>query len=497
MLAHEVKDGERLELTSLRPCGRLETYSTARHDLGIYNNVALTATYISPGPQVSELRKVVYAALHWTIAKHTALSVVTLNEGKEYPYVEFARLPLINLDDVVEFRLRCAPSPENGQPDVELDALLMEQHNRGFKEQLGQKPSWRLVILTEPSQPTLTASWIFHHAPVDGTSALLFHETFLEGLRAASTIDEHGPIVRPPDTPLLPPIEDLHPMDLSLRFLLRALWHEYAPALFRRKTDDVWTGSRAFPSEQPIPKCCFRTFVLSRQTTLRLVQVCRRERTSVTATLQCLFAASLFATPAITNYDKIKIMGPMSMRRFLHIPKDQMTNAVTQYHYTHVRPAFKSCRKTTEGSEAIGVGYFSWEEARDVKSAIEAEVAKGGRDNHASLLKYVPNLHDFFTSKYGKPRSSTAELSNIGVYAKSNADDVKEIATDAARRWDIGRLTFSQCPNLTGSAFGINAVTGGDGNMSVNLCWGEDAVTEELMAALAEDVERSVLVLTT
>ncbi|KAJ4392875.1 Alcohol acetyltransferase [Didymella pomorum] len=282
---------------------------------------------------------------------------------------------------------------------------------------------------------------------------------------------------------MLPPIENLHLMGLSWRFLLQALWHEYAPALFKRKTDDAWTGSRVFSSEQPIPKCCFRTFVLSRQTTQKLVQ--------------CLFAASLFANPTIANYDKVKIAGPMSMRRFLHIPKDQMTNAVTQYHYTHLRSAFESRRKTAEGTEATGMGYFSWEEAREVKSAIEAEVAKGGRDNPASLLKYVPNLHDFFTSKLGKPRSSTAELSNIGVYKQSNADDVKEIATDAARRWEIGKMTFSQCPNLTGSAFGINIVTGGDGNMSVNLCWGEDAVTEEMMTALAEDVERSVLVLTT
>jgi hypothetical protein len=33
-------------LEKLRPCGRLEKYSTARHHLGYFNNVGLTAIYI-------------------------------------------------------------------------------------------------------------------------------------------------------------------------------------------------------------------------------------------------------------------------------------------------------------------------------------------------------------------------------------------------------------------------------------------------------------------
>jgi hypothetical protein len=485
------------ELTKLRPCGRLETYSTSRHDLGIYHNVALTTTYSSTDPQTRDLRGIVFDALHYTITKHACLSAVTVDEGEEYPHVKFARLPSINLDDAVEFRQRQAPLPADGQSDEELDALLTEQHNRGFKQHLGKKPSWRLVIMTELSRPAFTASWIFHHAPVDGTSALLFHDTFLAGLRSASKIDGHGPIVRPPDTPLQPPLEDLHPMNLSWRFLLRALWHEYAPALFHRKSDVVWTGSRVFSSRQSTPKCCFRTFVLSSHITQRLVQVCRRERTSVTATLQCLFAASLFAIPTVANYDRLKMTGPVSMRRFLQIPKDQMMNAVTQYQYTHDRSAFESHKKIAEGAEVTGMEYFSWEEARNAKSAIDAEVTKKGRDNPASLLRYVPNLHDFFTSKFGKPRDSTAEVSNIGVYTTSDVSITKSIAADAAQGWGIGRMTFSQCPNLTGSAFGINVVTGGDGNMTVNLCWGEDAVPESMITVLAEDVERSVLVLTT
>lgn len=493
----ENAEGEDPKLTSLRPCGRLETYSTARHDLGTYNNVKLTATYSLTGRQISDLRSIVFSALHHVITKHACLSAVTLNEGEEYPHIIFARLSSINLDDIVEFRKRSRQDPEDGQPDAELDALLTEQHNRGFKEHLGERPSWRLVILAaDLSEPKFAASWIFHHAPIDGTSALLFHEAFLEGLKACSTVDNCGPIVQPPNAPLLPAVEDLHPMNMSWKFLLRALWQEYAPALFRRKPGDVWSGNCVFSSAQSIPKCCFHTFVLSRETTQRLVQVCRTETTSVTATLQCLFAASLFASSAVANHNKLKIMGPMSMRRFLNIPKDQMINAVTQYHYTHVRPAVESRTKTTEGAEVTGMEYFSWDEARNVKAAIEAELTKGGRDNPASLLRYVPSLHDFFTSKLGKPRGSTAELSNIGVYRASNVGSAKEIATDAAQKWEIGRMTFSQCPNLTGSAFGINVVTGGDGNMAVNLCWGEDAVTKAMMTELAEDVQRSVLILT-
>jgi hypothetical protein len=166
------------ELEKLRPCGRLETYSTARHHLGYYNNVAVTVTYSSPSTSNTSLESLIFSALRQVIAKHPNLSVIALDEDKSHPQVYFARLPSIDLRKCVEFPVRKGPISSDGEIDGDLEQVIAEQHSRNFKDDLGTKPFWRLVVLTSPNdKSTFTATWVFHHALSDGASALLFHET--------------------------------------------------------------------------------------------------------------------------------------------------------------------------------------------------------------------------------------------------------------------------------------------------------------------------------
>jgi hypothetical protein len=90
-------------------------------------------------------------------------------------------------------------------------------------------------------------------------------------------------------------------------------------------------------------------------------------------------------------------------------------------------------------------------------------------------------MQSFFTGHQGKPRASSAELSNIGVY-KPKSEGI----------WQIGRMTFSQCANPTGGAFGVNVVTGGDGCASLNFCWCEDAMEEGLLEKVVEGIRDGV-----
>jgi hypothetical protein len=459
-------------LEKLRPCGRLETYSTARHHLGYYNSVGLTATYTASASNPHSLKELIYAALEQVITKHQILSAVVLNEDKSHPDVYFVRLPSIDLRRCVEFSRRKNPEPGDGESDSELEQLLTEHHDRNFKDDIGS-PLWRFAVLTSSNDDsTFTAAWIFHHALADGSSALLFHETFLSALNAHRPGLDVNPIIESSTRPLPPPFEETHAMPISWSFFLTTIAKMVLPSSFDQRPAKLWTG-KPIPSTIPTPpRVSFRTLVFSTETTQHLVQISRREGVSVTATLECLIAASLFELLASEQYNHIAVMGPISARRMLAgVQDDQMVNALTQWNYTHHR-------------ETAGV--FSWTEAHAVKSTILATVAQSGHDNPIALLKYVSSVHGYLEAHRGKERTQSFELSNIGVYQSKE---------EQGRGWRIGRMTFSQCANPTGPAFGVNVVTGGDGNMTGNFCWRADNVEEYLVEKVVEGLGRGVAAL--
>lgn len=477
------------KLEKLRPCGRLETYSTARHHLGFYKSVGLTATYTSSTVFSAPLESLVFQALRQVIAKHPNLSAIPVNEEKSYPDVYFARLPEIDLRTCVDFRERADAFPKDGEADADLDALLAEQHSRDYKDEVGRKPFWRLVVVASASRPNeFSASWFFHHALADGMSTVLFHDSFLAALNSAAPEADVNPVVKSPTSALVPAFEDLHPMPISWSFFLQAIGAAIFPSIFNKRPAKLWTGNPIPTGDEPVPKFNYRTLVLSAETTKKLAQASREEKTSVTAALQALLAASLFASlPG--EYEKVKIEGPISMRPFLDgVPEGQMTNAITNYAYLHQRLPPTSTDGVAK-AEADALRYFSWDEARAVKSAIQAQVAKNGRDNGVALLKYVSDMPKFFTDKLGKPRNLTAEISNIGVYKP------KESANEGS--WSIGRMTFSPTPDITYGAFGITVVTGGDGNAVISFSWLDGAVEKELLAEVIDKFQKGIDGLTT
>jgi hypothetical protein len=467
-------------LKKLRPCGRLETYSTARHHLGFYKNVGFTAEYVASETPQLPLEKRVYVALRNVIAQHPILSAIAVNEDQSYPNVYFAQLPEIDLRTCVEICERATPFPNDGEADEELDGMLAKQHSRDFKEGLGSRPFWRVLILTCPNDLTrFTATWMWHHALADGASAFLFHESFLGGLNSSETEGNAEPVVKSSSTAVPPPLEELHSMTISWSCFIQAIFGALLASMFAMRPSKLWTGNPVQQDATPLPQPQYRTLVLSKATTDKLVQLSRTEKTSVTATLQCLLAASLFVHLPAQDYQKLKIVGPIAMKRFLDVGEKQMTLAMAGYEYLHERVASQDPQNSVRSSV---LDQFSWDTARAVKSTISTEVAKAGTDNSVALLKYVSSMPQFFLDKLGKPRDPTAELSSLGIYKNEQNPG----------KWTIGRTVFSQSPNVVTSAFAASVVTGGDRNATLNFCWVQGAVEEELMRKVIEGVKDGV-----
>lgn len=479
----------------LRPCGRLETYSTTRHHLGFYNNVGLTATYTTLSTQTKSLEQVVFTALHHVIAKHPNLSAIPREEDKSYPEVYFARLPEIDLTTCVEFHTRSSPIPQGDEHDSELDQLLQSQHSRSFKGNVPRRPYWWLAITSYPSDPRhLTASWIFHHALSDGASSPLFHSTFLEGLNDTSVSPQLNinplvstqRLVSTPSAQLAPPLEDLHSMSMSWSFFLRAVAGSLLPGYFAPRPQGLWTGSclaREAVSSHTT------TVVISSETTRAFAAECRRQETSVTAALSTLLSAALFHLVDMPH-DKIKIDTPISLRPFLDVQDKTMLNAITNHTSTFHRTPATTDQTSSKTRNGFLSTQFLWDTARRVKSSLSHEVAKKGADNPIALLKYVKNMHEYFVGKVGGQRESTAEVSNLGVYrpfpSNSSPGDNENVTVCGKEQWKIGRMIFSQSLNHTGPMVSLSAVTGGDGCLVLSFNWPRQPVEH------AEGAEREL-----
>ncbi|KAL1962165.1 hypothetical protein VTN77DRAFT_511 [Rasamsonia byssochlamydoides] len=457
------------KLERLRPVGPLEEYSTARHHLRFYFNVAVTATYRLSEGAVLPIKNHIYRACEILIAQHSNLAAIPVDEGTRAPY--FARLPEIDLDKCVSFQQRsqnyaASHDPEQPSRDVELDELLQIQHNTPFSPGL---PYWRLCILTDPADVRqFTAVFVYHHAIGDGSSGKAFHNTFTRALREVQLLPSgvaKNPVI-PPTSPLLPSLEEVMPLPVSMLYLAKEfLYSKIGP----RNDPLLWTGSHI---KAPLTNL-IRHVVLSKSTTMKLRKACQMNGTTVTAALQAMIARVIFNHVPAT-FKKLRCSGAISLRRWLleTITEDSIGVWVQEYEEVYERDNFN-------GQE------FPWDEARRSRRTIEHVLEQKGRNQSIGLLKYVSDYHrDLFLSKVGKPRHSSFELSNIGAYVVDS--------DSPPHAPEVGRMVFSQSANVTGSALAVSAITGGDGCLVLSFTWQKDVLESDFIKTLIDGLKQGL-----
>ncbi|PLB49257.1 hypothetical protein P170DRAFT_455957 [Aspergillus steynii IBT 23096] len=454
------------QFEKLRPVGGLEQYATARHHLRFFYNAGVTATYTLPSTYALPAKDYIYKACATLIAHHPILSAIPVGEETKEPY--FARLPQIDLTGAVSFHQRAVgfPEAEDAQDD-DLEALLKAQHNRAFEPPL---PYWRLCVLVDENERRFTAAFVFHHAVSDGESGKAFHRTFLralQGLEALGAGEVLG-IVKPPEMPLLPSLEQAHPLPLSWWFVATTLFKVkvWSPA----RNPGLWTGGVIASSLETD----LRHFAVSRASSTALRDACRENGTTVTGALQTVVARALFKNLPETC-TQLNCSGAMSTRRW-HlgvITEDSIGDWVNGYGDTHDR------------ANLAGPS-FPWEEARRARETTEGVLNLQGTNMTPALLKYVDDFkEELFLSKVGSERDSSFEVSNIGAVGLKEAPD--------SSTPQMGRMVFSQSANVTGSAVVVSSVTGADGCLVVTFVWQKGIVDEDLMSSLVPAVKAELL----
>ncbi|KAL4995563.1 hypothetical protein BDV10DRAFT_196637 [Aspergillus recurvatus] len=411
-------------------------------------NVAITASYTIPETFTLPLKDYAYKALETLINQHPILSAIPIGEDTDRPY--FARLPEIDLAQSISFK-KTGKGLTLDEQDSELRSLIQTQHDTGFTAPL---PYWRLIVLTNgESERRFTAA---------------FHRTFLRALREAASLNpgEAKQVVIPPKTPLLPPLEDVHPLPISIPFFLKIAFKTWVHS---KPDPNLWAGG---PFQLPL-STQVRFLVLSAAQASALVKSCREHSTTVTCAVETAIARSLF--PHIPErYTRVSGSIPITQRPWL---PDTITDESMGV-YVQEMPEIFTRKAVTQET-------FPWDEARRARRTITKELALESKNTSVGLLKYVKDYRrDLCESKIGKPRPVTFELSSLGVVKTESSED--------SSIPQMGRVIFTQSASVTGAAIEFSLVTGADGSLALGISWQVGVVDEITAQAVIDTLKKEL-----
>ncbi|CAG8957982.1 hypothetical protein HYFRA_00000325 [Hymenoscyphus fraxineus] len=354
------------KLEKVRPLGKMEEFSSARHHLDLFKNVGITGTFtFTQTSSPFSLKDLVFYALTNVLHKHANLSTIVVDEDSDNPC--FARLPNVDLEKAVEFLERKILMNEDAVVDKELDDLLEIENNTSFKSQYGLLPLWRLVILSHPSVSSVfTASFFFHHALGDGTSALLFLSDFQEGLNSFNPGVKTSVLFNPEKKSMLPSLEALLP-------------HPYIPSTSGHPENVVWSGEC---NRAPTAACGkFHTLTLTRERSMGLSEACKVHKTTITALLTVLVANSLFQILP-ERHTQLNCTIPVNIRNLLSLDKKTAFGVYIDAFNLHLT------RHEQEN--------FNWQQVIQVKTKILEYFteARKGKINVAGF-KNIPSMRKF------------------------------------------------------------------------------------------------------
>ncbi|EED13569.1 conserved hypothetical protein [Talaromyces stipitatus ATCC 10500] len=430
-------------------------------------SLAVSAVYTNSSP-IAILHDLIFSALENVIQEHAILGVIPV--GEDMPNPHFARLPQFDLQNVVTFVEREKSWDPDTEIDPELDEILEREHNQSFKQRYGELPFWRLVILHTRSQsdagslPQFTACFVVHHAIGDGLSGIAFHRSFLSALGRSdhagasrkSPGDNNPYLVTPARKDLIPCLEALHPLPISILYILGTIWRELVP----RWSGTVWTA-KDITDDPDMKRSRFKSYSISASKTSKIIEISRGKNTTVTGVIEAILVYTVFNLLP-KNYTILKVAGPISLRPILPsnlVDNNSIGTWSNSYVQEHNRPISDSAAKRYS---------YIWDEAVKVRTTIKGELAKEGRNVRTGLLKFVGDSHKFFQKNIGRPRGESIELSNLGVF--SVPDGVESSG------WKVCKVLFSQAGNVVGSPLEVTLATGPNGRLNVGFSWLEGIV---------------------
>ncbi|TVY13681.1 putative alcohol acetyltransferase FCK4 [Lachnellula arida] len=458
----------------LRLVGDIERFSTARHNLGVYRCVAITARYCTTHDS-GELSLIIEAALAKVILEHPALCCGIINEDKNDP--AYIRLDSIDVLKCIDYRTLESSNAEEHEQGL---TRILEQRHSELWPDPSTLPPWKVIIVQSHALSSqgsaFDAIFAFHHALADGLSGVVFHRSFLEALNSSEGDKLTSRILKVPESISLPPaMEKSIDFKISWPFLLLQLWNEVRPRWLFPNPSPPWTALPCSAANIQNYKSRVRILAIEPELVPKILAVCREQKATITGLLHGLIVTSLTAhVPEATSFASGT---PFSLRHLTGLSPTKEMGVQVAAHTSNYTPEIISRIRSSRTPEHVTSEI--WIIARNFRTGMAAELAALPNDNLVGLIPYVSNMHNMFRSKIGQPRADTYELSNVGNMTNEKVEG----------DWKIERALFTQSGMGTGSPVSFNVASVSGGPLCVTATWLQGDIDEELVDKLVKDVK--------
>jgi hypothetical protein len=441
--------------------GPNEQRTISREDLGLYHALVIGAVYeFTNDASCIDTLNALYRPVKRCIDEHPYMSVVVedMNTDKSF----FRRAPTIDLEQHITI-LGCHDDKDDSS---RIEQLLATNLDVPFPAGI---PPWRILVL--PLQRGHFVAFCYSHMIGDGLTGRAFHRTLLEALKKDPDIPRSETYtVETPDRPLPAPFDTAERLPISWTFLLSPLLSLVLPASVATYTGlrtsgstidaGTWTGSEIPQAGALNP---FHSKVKLREvpasTFAKLLRTIKTHDTKLTGVFEeaIVRALSSVLPSPTTNFVS---QTAINMRASAGVPDDEGGEFASACYIMHPRRD-----PTAPFSEA----HWAASRASSRKLATSASTLQ---DQAISLLRYLPSIRKWTTSKFGQRRDCSFEVSNIGAFAE------REPRAHNASGVRVTRMVFAQPGQIISAPMAFNLVSVVGGGLAYTVSWQAGALGE-------------------
>ncbi|KAJ5273658.1 hypothetical protein N7478_008783 [Penicillium angulare] len=461
----------------IRVASKNEKRHIIRHELGFYHALTLAGLYVLHDTDRSfDGQGIDYfiPALKHCIATHPILSAAI--QGKNTEDYTFIRPANLDIQDHLRV-IHAAPSAESSLPKDDLQWITWINkniHDEPFV-QVDQRPPWKVYIVplgndkTTPGTQRVYIIFAYSHSHGDGKSGLIFHRTFLEGLKIGHTLYDQSYTYQPPVSPIPPTLEEACDFNITWPYLILNLfassmptslwrWFGFQPPLI----SNTWTG-KVISHDPANFSTGSEALLVNKSLVDSVLRVCRKKGVKFTGLLNQLIVHAL---DSILPEDKTaqSFIGQIVVDLKPLIPRyneNEMANCASAL----LEISGRSYPTTTLKHDAA-----FWNAVRQTTIDL-ANCANTLTNQPIGLLRYVPGLRSWMTQKLGGDRESSYEISNLVTFDPRSPERSVDIDVSKLEDWNIERMIFSQPANALGSALDFQVVSMKGGEMVITLNW--------------------------
>jgi hypothetical protein len=412
--------------------------------------------------------------------------------GQDTSTATFSHLPEIDLRNHVEWRDVDAGTADGYEAEVARTQGWL--HDQLWPE-IETRAPWRLLCLRPsaaevvPGDKFVDILFSYHHALTDGTGGKEFHQLLLAALQSqtGSSAPGGGDTTHRlsfPEAPKLPESqEDAIPFTKSYLFLLRTFWSMLGPSFLKAKKTPVWGGIRidfSLPYRTRVKRIDFTA-----EEVRSFIKASREHGATLTTAMHGVILSSLAKRIAADEAQSFACHTPISLRPYMKPSVDSELKAklramVTTHDSDLPKDVLAALRAPGADTDAI-----VWQTGKRIRAEMKQHLDTLPADDVAGLMPLISDHHDYWRKKDGTERSATWEISNVGVLPSPSTD----LTSGSGSGWKQTRAMFTNGAMVSGAVIGTNVISVEGGILTVALSWQENAVSEDLINRLAEDLK--------